>query len=334
MHRTIILNFISKGHSIPDQLPPSLLPFKVRHSSIPNTANFNGSFLGANANFAIANETKPWVVTFEEKSLSDVMFHQIDTDKDGFVTGVECKEVFLNSGLSQIILANIWRLCDINSSGKLNCEQFALAMHFINKKIATGLDAPPDLAPEMIPPSLRPKPILTEETHVSREFEELQTQVTELQREKLFYEQHASEHEISTRQKRTELSNLELEMESLHKTLQEREMLKVLEQKRLSECQDRLVKLETQRKDLRQKFELDQNDVEKLKLQIQHMGAAMKNKDLDLMKIKNDLQLVMNEQSSIDTRITNRKSFLNEMNNSLQMVEKEIFKVSCLFLIQ
>jgi hypothetical protein len=108
----------------------------------------------------------------------------------------------------------------VNSTGKLNSEQFALAMHFINKKIATGLDAPLELLPEMIPPSLRPKPTLAEDSPYSRDLEELQLQVTELQREKLFCDQRASEHDSLTRQKRTELSNLELEMESLHKTLQ------------------------------------------------------------------------------------------------------------------
>ena len=110
-----LINKAKEGVSIPDQLPPSLLPFKVRHSSIPNmslgfmvSTNLNGSLLGANSTLSIANETKPWVVTFEEKSLSDKMFHQIDADKDGLVTGVECKDVFLNSGLSQSILASIW----------------------------------------------------------------------------------------------------------------------------------------------------------------------------------------------------------------------------------
>lgn len=36
-------------------------------------------------NVSLVNETKPWVVTFEEKSKSDIMFNQIDTDKDGYV---------------------------------------------------------------------------------------------------------------------------------------------------------------------------------------------------------------------------------------------------------
>lgn len=328
-----LINKAKVGQIIPDQLPPSLLPFKVRHSSIPNignaymvSTNLNGTHLGVNSTFSINNETKPWVVTFEEKSLSDVMFHQIDTDIDGLVTGVECKDVLLNSGLSQIILANIWRLCDINSSGKLNCEQFALAMHFINKKIATGLDVPPELSPEMIPPSLRPKPVLTEENHVSKEFEELQTQVTELQREKLYYEQRASEHDMITRQRRSELSNLELEMESLQKTQQDREMKKVQEQRILVEFEDKLVKLNTQQKDFRQKYELDNSEIEKLKLQIQHMDAAMKSKDQELMKIKTELHTMTNEQASLEARITARNSFLNEMTQGVHSVENEISK--------
>ncbi len=63
--------------------------------------------------------------------------------------------------------------------------------------------------------------------------------MTELQREKLFYEQRASEHEMQSRQKRTELSNLELEMESLTKTVQDREMKRVEEENRLAELIDR-----------------------------------------------------------------------------------------------
>ena len=62
---------------------------------------------------------------------------------------------------------------------------------------------------------------MAEDSPYSRDLEELQLQVTELQREKLYYDQRASEHETVTRQKRTELSNLELEMESIFKTIKE-----------------------------------------------------------------------------------------------------------------
>lgn len=168
------------------------------------------SSVGSTANiaFALNNEIKPWVVTVEEKAKSDQIFDQIDVDKKSYVTGGEVKDIFIKTGLSQMILANIWNLCDIGSSGKLNSEQFALAMHFVNKKLATGLDAPPELTAEMVPPSFRKKSAANEITIESKELEELQLQVTELQREKLYYDQRASEHDALTKQKRTELSNL------------------------------------------------------------------------------------------------------------------------------
>ncbi len=216
-----------EGIQLPDHLPPSLLPFKVKSSNMSGINSPSSIGSSPNIAFALNNEIKPWVVSVDEKAKSDITFNQIDEGGKGYVTGAEIKDIFLKTGLSQMILANIWNLCDIGSSGKLNSEQFALAMHFLNKKLATGLDAPPELAPEMVPPSFRKKTASNEITIESKELEELQLQVTELQREKLYYEQRASEHDMQTRKKRTELSRLELEMESLFKTLQDRENKKV-----------------------------------------------------------------------------------------------------------
>lgn len=47
-------------------------------------------------------------------------------------------------------------LCDTKQIGKLNSEQFALAMWLINQKVQ-GVDPPASLTPEMVPPSLRAK---------------------------------------------------------------------------------------------------------------------------------------------------------------------------------
>lgn len=73
-------------------------------------------------------------------------------------------------------------LCDINQTGKLNSEQFSLAMWLVDRK-KKGIEPPQILAPEMIPPSLRPnlevqepaKPIYTnpELVMISKEIEEL-----------------------------------------------------------------------------------------------------------------------------------------------------------------
>ena len=103
-----LVNKAKEGATIPEQLPPSLLPFKIRHSSISSVPLVGGGIMNSPVIPAIVNEIKPWVVTFEEKTKSDMVFYQIDTDKDGFVSGVECKDVFLKTGVSAPVLANIW----------------------------------------------------------------------------------------------------------------------------------------------------------------------------------------------------------------------------------
>lgn len=45
-------------------------------------------------------------------------------------------------------------LCDIKQCGKLNNEQFALAMWFVARCLK-GIEPPPTLTPEMVPPSFR-----------------------------------------------------------------------------------------------------------------------------------------------------------------------------------
>ncbi|KPM11392.1 epidermal growth factor receptor substrate 15-like protein 1-like protein [Sarcoptes scabiei] len=95
-----------------------------------------------------------WIVSDEEKIKSAALFVELDDDKDGLVSGVDLKDTLLESGLHQTVLAHIWNLCDINETGKLNAEQFALAQYFIKQK-QNGEELPDDLLPNMVPPSLR-----------------------------------------------------------------------------------------------------------------------------------------------------------------------------------
>ena len=65
-----------------------------------------------------------WIV---DKSKYDALFYEADTDFDGFVSGGDVKGILVASGVAQNYLAHIWALVDINKTGKLNAEQFALA---------------------------------------------------------------------------------------------------------------------------------------------------------------------------------------------------------------
>lgn len=53
-----------------------------------------------------------------------------------------------------VFFLNFRALCDIKQSGKLNNEQFALAMWFVARCLK-GTEPPATLTPEMIPPSFR-----------------------------------------------------------------------------------------------------------------------------------------------------------------------------------
>lgn len=49
-----------------------------------------------------------WVVSETDKIKYGALFVQADMDRDGYVSGLEIKDVFLQSRLPQQILAHIW----------------------------------------------------------------------------------------------------------------------------------------------------------------------------------------------------------------------------------
>lgn len=49
-----------------------------------------------------------WVVSIEDQIIAEKLFLQADMDRDGFVSGLEIKDVFLQSGLPHTVLAHIW----------------------------------------------------------------------------------------------------------------------------------------------------------------------------------------------------------------------------------
>lgn len=126
---------------------PAVMPQQIssRQNSVP-------SLLGSPPSLLPSSSSVDWVVTPADRARYDIIFAKSDLDKDGLVSGGEIKGVFMQSGIPQMCLAQIWALCDTNQSGKLTSEQFALAMWFVERK-KKGFEPPNVLAPNMIPPS-------------------------------------------------------------------------------------------------------------------------------------------------------------------------------------
>lgn len=86
----------------------------------------------------------PLIITPEEYQKYQTFFKQLDTDHSGFVSGADAVVFFRHSKLPESELAKIWDLADTNSSGMLSEQEFAMAMHMINRRV-TGGDLPNSL---------------------------------------------------------------------------------------------------------------------------------------------------------------------------------------------
>ncbi|KAH0541913.1 hypothetical protein FGG08_003633 [Glutinoglossum americanum] len=100
------------------------------------------------------NATIPWAVTKVEKKMYDEIFRAWDGLNKGFVGGDVAIEVFGQSGLDRPDLERIWTLADPGNKGRLDMDEFAVAMHLIYRKL-NGYPVPNRLPPELVPPSTR-----------------------------------------------------------------------------------------------------------------------------------------------------------------------------------
>ena len=181
----------------------------------------------------------PWVVNAGDRLRYEALFKQTDSDKDGFVSGVEIKNLLLQTGLPQNILAHIWNLSDMKQEGKLNPEQFALCMYLIHQKQA-GKDPPAQLTPDMIPPSMRPKGAEggagpNRSVYNNPELEEMAKEIQALLQEKMMLEREVQDQEYQISAKNSETHSLQTEFNTLNTTLTQLTNQKNVAQKRLDD---------------------------------------------------------------------------------------------------
>ncbi|KAI5813117.1 hypothetical protein BZA77DRAFT_130413 [Pyronema omphalodes] len=121
---------------------------------------------GWNMQGLVGNAPIPWAVTKIEKQMYDKIFDGWDGLRKGFIGGDVAIEVFGQSGLPKDDLMRIWTLADPTNKGKLDKDEFAIAMHLIYRKL-NGHEVPTRLPPELIPPSTKK---LTESVNTVKSF--------------------------------------------------------------------------------------------------------------------------------------------------------------------
>ncbi|KAG0249156.1 endocytosis defective- protein [Mortierella polycephala] len=72
----------------------------------------------------------------------------------GYITGVQARQIFMNSGLHVVQLGQIWDICDIDKDGNMDFDEFCLALRFVYASINGEIsEIPASLPPQMIPAS-------------------------------------------------------------------------------------------------------------------------------------------------------------------------------------
>lgn len=95
-----------------------------------------------------------WAIKSQSKLKFTQLFNTTDRSRSGFLTGAQARNLMVQSKLPQSILAQIWALSDMDSDGRLGCEEFVLAM-YLCEIASQGDTIPAKLPPDLIPPSFR-----------------------------------------------------------------------------------------------------------------------------------------------------------------------------------
>lgn len=98
-----------------------------------------------------------WAIKGPAKLKYTQLFNTTDRTRSGFLTGAQARNLLVQSKLPQAILAQIWALSDMDSDGRLGCEEFVLAMYLCDLALQ-GEPIPAKIPPELIPPSFRKPP--------------------------------------------------------------------------------------------------------------------------------------------------------------------------------
>ncbi|XP_067157331.1 epidermal growth factor receptor substrate 15 isoform X3 [Apteryx mantelli] len=315
-----------KPVSVPGAMPliPSSVSTKESHQSLPPVGVL-----------AAKTPLTQWVVLPADKMKYDEIFVKTDKDMDGFVSGVEARELFLKTGLPSALLAHIWALCDTKDCGKLSKEQFALAFYLINQKLTKGIDPPQALTPEMIPPSDRGVSLQKSTQGLSsvadfsaiKELDTLNNEIVDLQREKNNVEQDLKEKEDTIKQRTSEVQDLQDEVKRESSNLQKLQTQKQEAQEILNDLDEQKAKLEEQLNDIRQKCAEEAHLIAVLKGEITSQESKISAYEDELTKAQEELSRLQQETAELEHCIESGKAQLGPLQQHLQDSQQEINSV-------
>uniref|UniRef100_A0A674NQP6 Epidermal growth factor receptor substrate 15-like 1 n=1 Tax=Takifugu rubripes TaxID=31033 RepID=A0A674NQP6_TAKRU len=271
-----------------------------------------------------------WVVSVADRERYDELFKKTDIDNNGLINGTEVIEIFMLSSLSQTMLAQIWGLADTKQTGKLNQEQFALAMYLIEQKTNKGIDPPTTLTPDMIPPSERTaasdgsSSTGSAELTGNKELDDLSQEIAQLQREKFILEQEIMVKEDAIRHQNSEVQDMQTGLDRESSSLMDLESQKRIAQERLEEMDQQHSKLDGMLGDVKQKYQEESHTISSLHSQIRSQESNVRSQEDELSRSKVELSQLQGEEAQLEQKLLSGRVQLDSIMKSLKTTQEEI----------
>ncbi|KAM9322037.1 epidermal growth factor receptor substrate 15-like 1 isoform 2-T2 [Pholidichthys leucotaenia] len=272
-----------------------------------------------------------WVVPMADRDKYDDMFKNMDTDNDGLISGSEVIEIFMQSHTLSNNAAQIWGLADTKHTGKLNREQFSLAMYFIQQKSTKGIDPPATLSPDMIPPSERTSASTDSTISVgsveltgNKELDDLSQEIAKLQREKFILEQEITQSEEAIREKNGDVQDMQSDLDRESSSLQDLQSQKQDAQGRLEEMDQQRSKLEGMLNDIEHKCREETQKISSLQGQIRSQETNLRSQEDEFSRTQTELSRLQDEEARLEQSLLSGRIQLESIMKSLKTSQDEI----------
>ncbi|CAB3252222.1 unnamed protein product [Arctia plantaginis] len=268
-----------------------------------------------------------WGIPQPQKLKYTQLFNATDRAKNGSVSGAQARSIMLQSRLPQQALAQIWALSDLDSDGKLGCEEFVLAM-YLCEKATQGEPVPAKLPLELIPPTFRRESVTSNTSAKSyeerrrenmargqAELERRRTQLADAQLKEKAERERKEREEAEKREKiRLEAQKREQE-EFLRKQKEEQEKREAARKEMERQCQ-----LEWEKKRTRELEAMrteEQTKVLSMKAKSQALSAELSTVSAKASNLAKDIRetrtAVASAKCTIDGMRSDRDSSMAEM---------------------
>ncbi|KAM3955170.1 LOW QUALITY PROTEIN: dynamin associated protein 160 [Aphomia sociella] len=241
-----------------------------------------------------------WGIPQQQKLKYTQLFNATDRAKSGSVSGAQARAIMLQSRLPQHALAQIWAMADLDSDGKLGCEEFVLAMYLCEK--ATQGEPVPAKLPPNSPPTFRRESVTS--TSSSKSYEERRRE-------------NMARGQAELERRRSQLADAHMK-EKAERERKEREEAEKREKARLEAQKREQEELLRKQKEEQEKREAARKEMERQcqleweKKRIRELEAMRTEEQSKVLSLKSKSQALTAELSSVTLRAGNLAKDIRE----------------------